>query len=254
VKRCALLFAALLGSAPVSSGEPMEGPNGHYYELVIASRTGWEDARLASEATVFQGIQGHLATITSREEDLFINAFCSGGAQELWVGGFQASHQSNPGQGWMWVNDEGPIRGYLNWEEPEPNDFPGPEDNSENYLAVFHCPRFGWNDEGNVENIAGYVIEYDVPETLFRRGETNNDSSFNIGDAVNILFHLFSGTGDISCRDAADTNDDGNLTIVDAVRILGFLFLDAAPPLEPFGACGADPTKDPLDCQAFACD
>jgi len=41
------------------------------------------------------------------------------------------------------------------------------------------------------------------------------------------------------------------LDLSDAVYTLGFLFLGTAGPPAPFGACGADPTKDALECGGF---
>ncbi|MGE3164976.1 MAG: hypothetical protein AB7O52_08720 [Planctomycetota bacterium] len=89
----------------------------------------------------------------------------------------------------------------------------------------------------------------------FKRGDCNNDNSFNIADAITILGFLFpQGTPPaLACRDACDANDDGNLNIADAVTKLGNLFPSGPPtPLPaPFMACGEDPTMDSLDCTGY---
>lgn len=89
----------------------------------------------------------------------------------------------------------------------------------------------------------------------FKRGDCNNDNSFNIADAITILAFLFpQGTPPtLACRDACDANDDGNLNIADAVTKLGNLFPSGPPtPLPaPFNMCGEDPTMDMLDCTGY---
>jgi hypothetical protein len=146
----------------------VEGPNGHYYEVVLQPSVSWEQAKAAAEQSTFNGVHGHLATVTSVEEDQFIENLrieaAPGGYNALWVGGYQEGDANTPTDGWYWVNGEGAIatstvgQGYSNWQPTEPNDYWGPR--SENYLAVGHFNNFGWNDYGNDGSVHGYVIEY----------------------------------------------------------------------------------------------
>ncbi|MBN1442443.1 MAG: hypothetical protein JXA90_07020 [Planctomycetes bacterium] len=46
----------------------------------------------------------------------------------------------------------------------------------------------------------------------------------------------------------ADLEDDGRERISDPVYLLRYLLLGGPPPPPPFGACGADPTEDDLEC------
>ena len=85
----------------------------------------------------------------------------------------------------------------------------------------------------------------------FRRGEVNMDASTDMSDAISLLRWLFADGPGISCIEAADGNDDGRADLSDAVWLLRYLFLGAAPPYEPFAACGADPTPDALGCLSF---
>ena len=98
-------------------------------------------------------------------------------------------------------------------------------------------------------------VTYKIPPppapTLFRRGDSNDDGSSDLSDAIHILGHLFIGTGAPTCMKAGDWNDDGTMDISDAIGLLGYLFLGSEPPKAPFGACGTDPTPDSLDCAAF---
>jgi hypothetical protein len=110
-------FGVTLGLIPT----PVQGPTGHYYECVVAPGISWEDANAAANAQNFGCLQGHLATITSPKEDAFIELLrtelvhAQGDnatfGQEFWVGGFQLRDQPTPGDGWFWLNNEGPIPG-----------------------------------------------------------------------------------------------------------------------------------------------
>lgn len=88
----------------------------------------------------------------------------------------------------------------------------------------------------------------------FDRGDANNDASFDIADPIFVLGSLFvAGSPAPSCADAADSNDDGGYDISDAIFSLSALFVAGSPnPASPFGACGIDPTMDPLGCDEFA--
>jgi hypothetical protein len=86
--------------------------------------------------------------------------------------------------------------------------------------------------------------------TAFRRSDVNQDGTINIGDPIwdlTCLFLCFPG-----CLDAHDSNDDGQWNIADAIYLLGYLFSGTAAPAEPISMCGADPTEDSLDCDAYA--
>ncbi len=85
----------------------------------------------------------------------------------------------------------------------------------------------------------------------FKRGETNQDGTLNVGDAVYALLYIFLNGDDPACLDAADVNDDGRINVADAVYILQYLFLNGTQPPAPFTECGVDPSPDELDCAAF---
>lgn len=162
------VFAAGLALATLPAQAQVEGPGGHYYKVVLQPSVTWEDAKTGAEQSTFNGVTGHLATISSTEEDQFIENLrieaAPGGYNALWVGGYQEADANSATDGWYWINGEGAIAtrtvegGYSNWQAGEPNDYWGPR--SENYLAVGHFNTFGWNDYGNDGSIYGYVIEY----------------------------------------------------------------------------------------------
>ncbi|MEM7164983.1 MAG: PKD domain-containing protein [Planctomycetota bacterium] len=84
----------------------------------------------------------------------------------------------------------------------------------------------------------------------FQRGDANIDGFRDISDAVFTLDALFVGVAQLQCEDAADANDDGSVNIGDPIYMLGSVFGSGPPPLTPV-VCGADPTADAIDCQAY---
>ena len=102
------------------------------------------------------------------------------GGGELWVGGFQVVCGTTlpapePACGWLWINGKAisPVNTdspYTNWLPSEPNNLiatPSPTQlASENHLAIGLNNAFGWNDEGNLLNIRGYVVEYGDEVTI----------------------------------------------------------------------------------------
>ncbi|MBN1441158.1 MAG: hypothetical protein JXA90_00545, partial [Planctomycetes bacterium] len=88
---------------------------------------------------------------------------------------------------------------------------------------------------------------------IFRRGDTDGDSIWNLTDAVFGLSALFlAGSPMPGCLDAADSNDDGLFNLSDAVYTLGALFLGGPmPPAPGPDDCESDPTADDLGCERY---
>ncbi len=134
-----LVLAFSLGPFAANATDPVEF-EGHHYEVVSSGNIDWEDARDLAELKIFAGVNGHLATITSVEEDDFVDGLRDGlGFGQVWIGGFQdLPCTSEPKCGWTWVNEEGTFPGtnggsgfgndYSNWTSGEPNNSGGSED------------------------------------------------------------------------------------------------------------------------------
>ena len=174
------LLTAQAGATGFTPPAPVQF-DGHYYQVVIANKISWEAAKAAAEQRSFQGVQGHLATIGAPAEDMFLQQLrqqvlskphpaLSG--SELWVGGFQvacATTTPEPACGWMWLNGESiaPTNGaspYTNWQGGEPNNLERQPDSlhraTEDFLAIGLGGQPGWNDEGSLANVWGYIVEY----------------------------------------------------------------------------------------------
>lgn len=95
------------------------------------------------------------------------------------------------------------------------------------------------------------TITIGEPSPGMMRGDVNDDGACNITDAVNLLGHLFAGSFDPNCPDAADIDDDGTVNITDAVNLLSALFVGT---FDLDDSCQPDATEDGLEpCGRASC-
>jgi len=145
-----------------------DGGNGNFYTVIRAENgITWDDAAAAATAA-----GGHLATITSAEENAFAFDLIEGDTQYWaaktwgdhqtyyagpWLGGFKSPATEDPAANWHWVTGE--TWGYTYWC-PE---FPNIPDNTGGNQDKLHYlyPSGGWND---LEN-DGYASA-PIPETI----------------------------------------------------------------------------------------
>ena len=133
--------------------------NGHTYEVVTGqSSITWQEAR---QLAVDLG--GHLATITSAEENTFVANLVAtygvGNRERYWLGGYQTTPRVEPDGSWAWVTGE--VWDYTNWEVGEPNNGVG---GTQHYLHFWRTPG-KWDDMENRRVMDSFVIEYAaVPE------------------------------------------------------------------------------------------
>lgn len=170
--------AAVADVCPTPPASPVAADTnpvtGHYFEVYKANGISWDCANANAVGLTYSSTPGHLATVTSSGEDVWVDQLRqnsvggSGLTQgQVWIGGVQSTGSTEPGGGWHWVNNEGPIPGvntepaYAGWAAGEPNDsYPG-----ERHLALGRYGLGGgWNDEDSaLSSIGGYIVEYDVP-------------------------------------------------------------------------------------------
>ena len=138
--------------------------NGHIYKFVQGAITP-TSARSAALASTYEGESGYLVTITSQDEQNFINQKVS--AYNIWTGLSDAAQEGV----WKWL--DGPEAGtivrngntnvsgqYNNWCSGEPNNWGSGED----YMVTRWSGGYCWNDYGppatSGASGGGYVIEY----------------------------------------------------------------------------------------------
>jgi len=118
--------------------------NGNSYKIYY-TRLNWEVAKERCES-----LGGHLATITSAEEQAFIESLNKSGTR-LWIGGYREAIND-----WKWITGE--PWSYTHWGSGEPNNSTNVL-NNENRVSVW--PYF-WNDlnEKSSEQ-SGYICEWE---------------------------------------------------------------------------------------------
>ncbi|MBQ3264332.1 MAG: RICIN domain-containing protein [Ruminococcus sp.] len=122
--------------------------NGHKYELYNVS-VAWKEAFQFCEQ---QG--GHLVTITSQEEQSFINNMLTHAANKrVWAGAVDVYTEGK----WQWITGE--SFSYKNWGSGEPNN-----SGDEDYLMLSKSDG-AWNDVADIFNNTDYgysfICEYD---------------------------------------------------------------------------------------------
>ena len=154
--------------------------NGHYYEFVRYP-SHWKEAKVAAEKKTWEGLRGHLVTITNRQEAQFILRNF-GGTGYAWTGG----SNRGPGRSWIWETgpeagtifyrgvvdsqravgaaagvlafglstERGQSVGYHDWADTEPNNQPADE-----VLFVHLNYNGGWAD-GPAHWGSGFIAEY----------------------------------------------------------------------------------------------
>jgi len=147
----------IVGVAPANT--IVNPANGHYYAAVdTSSLISWNQAKTAAQSLRYNGLAGHLVTLTSAAENNFVAAHFPGDAiKSYWVGAFQdvsAADYSEPAGGWKWITGEPWV--FTNWNAVEPNSSAPMAD----FLNLY--PDSTWND--TVDNDGhgfGYLVEYE---------------------------------------------------------------------------------------------
>jgi Ca2+-binding RTX toxin-like protein len=133
----------------------------------------WEAAKIAAESITYNGVKGHLATVTSEAENQFIvdNVYILANGESSWIGGTDQVTDGN----WEWVTGE--PWNYSSWSSGEPNNWNGPE----NYLVYWQNGL--WNDGGGVTTY--YIVEFEgsvITEALNLVGTSKNDTLLGAGN------------------------------------------------------------------------
>ena len=119
--------------------------NGHHY-LLVAKKMSWHDAKKHCEA-----LGGHLVTITSKEENEFVNEAILSTIPEKQFAYIGATDEHENGN-WYWVTDE--RWGYTNWGDSQPDNHV----DDQNYCA--YSSSRGWVDM-ELKHLRIFICEWD---------------------------------------------------------------------------------------------
>lgn len=222
------------------------GVNGHFYKPVTIG-TYYKTARANALATTFKGQTGYLVTITSADEDAFIQANVP--ATQIW---FALTDEVIDGR---WVIDAGPEKGtvvktsnpnsgnvvgqYNNWASGEPNGYNHGED-----YAVTKWNGNKWNDLYNQWNNP-YVIEYGTwsnpDDATFTEFYTNSVSHSN-GDVLRASFNVDFGSNidetKFSAKGYTYVNNNWNTVNGTTKQLSGLGKVDLTESLDPSKVLG----------------
>lgn len=167
-RRFALAVGTALGVRPVEGDTALRarGPvvvdprSGHAYEAVGVPLN-WHDARAAAAARTWQGRRGHLAAITSAEENHFLVARLPQAVRgQYWLGGYKEVRDGGDPSVWHWVTGEPFV--WANWYGGGPNDHWG--EDGIHFWAEGTRTIGQWNDLDRVAGfegfVHGFVVEY----------------------------------------------------------------------------------------------
>ena len=96
----------------------------------------WEDAESVCQGQTWQGVQGHLASVHSEEENIFVASLAE---ETIWLG----HHDLHQEGQWTWT--DGTEFSYSNWGKGEPNNAGNNEDCMEIHSPTSEAKQ--WNDD-----------------------------------------------------------------------------------------------------------
>lgn len=155
--------------------------NGNYYKIVTA-KCSWDQAKVICE-----GMGGHLATITSADENEFCyNMFARSGETNCWIGATDADSEGN----WKWVTGE-PFS-YKSFPSGEPNG--GKEANALQYYFAYKNISDGlWDDHVATKKIS-FMCEWEEENISAVRSNyavVNSASKDIFKDAIIFNGHIY---------------------------------------------------------------
>ncbi|MCK4408903.1 MAG: hypothetical protein KAW67_02390 [Candidatus Eisenbacteria sp.] len=152
------LAAIALLATPIAHADPVQwSGNGHFYDVVAESRT-WTSAWTQAASMTWGQYRGHLATVTSAEEQAFLEATFGELLNMSFLGGYQSPTSAPPADKWHWLTGE--PWSFTHWASGEPNDVGGPE----YWIEVQQIgTTYMWNDWGPNDGVRPrFVVEYEL--------------------------------------------------------------------------------------------
>jgi len=193
IRLLCILFVALFSSHSVgglyagavsqrtetSDDEKLGEWNGHTY-CVFDHSSDWKEAKRYCESR-----GGHLATISSQEENNYLYQFMQASGYSDAFFGF--TDEDSEGE-WSWVTDEPVI--YTNWKDGEPNDDKGTED----YAMFYRHYEKQWNDWSFGE-VTSFICEWDfLLSEQTEQGSVANHQPFKDVPTNAWYYHAVSST------------------------------------------------------------
>ncbi|NVN94214.1 MAG: gliding motility-associated C-terminal domain-containing protein [Bacteroidetes bacterium] len=145
-------------------------------------QTDWQSAKIACQAK-----GGHLATISSIQENNLLFNYCNGYSQQTWFGFTDEVIEGD----WKWITGE-PVC-YTNWAPGEPNNSYGGED-----YSTLWCSINGWNDGDYIAPFF-FLLEIEKNHYLWSTGDTVQNIS--VSPTQTNTYSVLVTNGNTSCSD-----------------------------------------------------
>lgn len=155
-----IVLAAAVATTAIAtqaSAVPVEwSDNGHFYELIVET-TSWTNAEATAASSTHMGLSGHLVTITSQEEQDFLNTVINPGSLKSWLGATDVAQEGD----FEWITGE--AFAFEFWQPGEPNDF----NTGEDYALGWWAASGLWNDCPVVGCLQeAYIVEYSIADIV----------------------------------------------------------------------------------------
>ncbi|MDB4678479.1 DUF4215 domain-containing protein, partial [bacterium] len=149
-------------------GEIAIGGNGHAYATVLETLT-WAEAEVAAQEWEYEGVQGHLVTISDVDEDALVKAVSR--STQSWIGLTDYPAYSTSGE-WVWIDDLGTVvclddsgnynctpqnGAYQNWGPNQPAHL------GEGYFYAYMNSNQLWYSKQLGDTVQAYTVEFDLP-------------------------------------------------------------------------------------------
>ena len=149
-------------------GEIAIGGNGHAYATVLETLT-WAEAEVAAQEWEYEGVQGHLVTISDVDEDALVKAVSR--STQTWIGLTDHPAYSTSGE-WVWIDDLGTVvclddsgnynctpqnGAYQNWGPNQPAHL------GEGYFYAYMNSNQLWYSKQLGDTVQSYTVEFDLP-------------------------------------------------------------------------------------------
>jgi hypothetical protein len=184
----------------------------------------FEIVRLESPISWLQAVDeaaalgGHLAVITSQDEQDHIRALLAAG-DTAWIGGYDLVVEGT----WVWANGAG--WGYANWKPGHPDPVDGRD-----YLQVTFEDNGQWLAASGT--CRAFIVEYGCCENnIAGNVDCDPDQIVDILDIIRLIDYKFKFESPLCCLDEANTNGDSAdlVDILDIVHFIDYKFKDDVP-------------------------
>ena len=176
--------------------------SGHTYQL-IWSKYGWDDMEAYCES-----VNGHLACITSAEEDDFLYKYIRKNGINNAVFGFTDDRHEGE---WVWVSGEPTI--YVNWAPGEANNEYGDEHWAHYYEKY---PTGQWND-CQYPGSCYYLIEWDYNDSI---RFDHNSYTLAAGDELILVAYVPTASGLTQNDFTYTSSDESVVSIVESGALI----------------------------------